>query len=56
MFIQVSIQFNQTQVEPGTPVGLQVKADQGPMVNVLAVDKSVLLMAEGNDITPKRVS
>lgn len=53
--LQVSIQFNETNVRPGTPVSLQVTADEGSMVKVLAVDKSVILMADGNDITPKRV-
>jgi hypothetical protein len=32
-----------------------VKADPDSMVKVLAVDKSVKLLREGNDITPNRV-
>lgn len=55
-FFQVTIQFDQSNVQPKTPVTLVVTADEGSLVNVLAVDKSVLLMADGNDITPDRVS
>lgn len=52
---KVTIQFDQTKVEPKTAVNLVVTADEGSMVNVLAVDKSVILLADGNDITPRRV-
>lgn len=55
IFLQVTIDFDQSTVEPKSPVQLTVTADEGSLVNVLAVDKSVILLADGNDITPRRV-
>ncbi|KAH3835369.1 hypothetical protein DPMN_108715 [Dreissena polymorpha] len=52
---KVTVQFDQTNVQPKTPVNLKVTADVGSLVNVLAVDKSVLLFRQGNDITPQSV-
>lgn len=52
----MTIQFEQASpVETKSKVSLTVKADKGSWVNVLAVDKSLVSFADGNDITPKRV-
>ncbi|XP_060581970.1 CD109 antigen-like, partial [Ruditapes philippinarum] len=53
---EVDIKFNQTSAEPIDKISLDVKADNGSTVHVLGVDKSVLLMATGNDITESQVS
>ena len=56
MFVlQVTIAFDQDKVEPGAPIKLTVTADPGSKVNVLAVDKSVLLLKSGNDISHDQV-
>ncbi|XP_060566096.1 CD109 antigen-like isoform X2 [Ruditapes philippinarum] len=53
---KVTIHFTQPSPQkPKTLVDLVVKADPDSMVKVLAVDKSVKLLGEGNDITPNRV-
>ncbi|XP_052280940.1 CD109 antigen-like [Dreissena polymorpha] len=52
---KVSVEYDKTQVVPKAPVNLKVTADSGSLVNVLAVDKSVILFRQGNDITPQRV-
>lgn len=53
---KVTIEFAQpSPQEPKASIGLKVKADKDSLVNILAVDKSVILLAEGNDITPDRV-
>jgi hypothetical protein len=52
---QVSLKFDRTQVSPGTNVSLNIRADPGSQVFILAVDKSVILHKTGNDITEKRV-
>ncbi|XP_052103780.1 CD109 antigen-like [Mytilus californianus] len=51
----VSLKFNKKTATPGEEVSLQVTADQKSLVNVLAVDKSVLLLKSGNDITTQDV-
>ncbi|XP_060591789.1 CD109 antigen-like isoform X2 [Ruditapes philippinarum] len=51
----VSLKFDRTQVSPGTNVSLNIRADPGSQVFILAVDKSVILHKTGNDITEKRV-
>lgn len=57
IFFQVAISFDQTSPqEPQTAVTLRVKADPGSVVNILAVDRSVQLLASGNDITKQRVN
>ncbi|XP_060581969.1 CD109 antigen-like isoform X2 [Ruditapes philippinarum] len=53
---KVNIKFNQTSAEPIDKISLDVKADNGSTVHVLGVDKSVLLMATGNDITESQVN
>ncbi|KAK3607703.1 hypothetical protein CHS0354_016727 [Potamilus streckersoni] len=52
---EVSIRFNKTKAKPGEYISLKLKADPGSDVNVLAIDKAVLLLKSGNDITPKMV-
>jgi CD109 antigen len=51
----VSISFDTTKAEPHTNVSLEVTAEPGSEVYILAVDQSVLLLRTGNDITPKKV-
>lgn len=48
---KVSLSFNKKRVLPGTTVNLNVRADPASLVNILAVDKSVLLLRTGNDVT-----
>lgn len=52
---QVSLSFNKTKAQPHENVNLMVTADPASVVNLLAVDQSVLLMASGNDITSAQV-
>ncbi|XP_052104443.1 CD109 antigen-like isoform X2 [Mytilus californianus] len=52
---KVTMKFDKKVVEPGNPVILEVKADPGSLVNILAVDKSVLLLGSANDITANNV-
>ncbi|KAK3607704.1 hypothetical protein CHS0354_016728 [Potamilus streckersoni] len=52
---EVSIRFNKTTAKPGEHISLKLKADPWSDVNVLAIDKAVLLLKTGNDITPKMV-
>ncbi|VDI12906.1 CD109 antigen [Mytilus galloprovincialis] len=51
----VTMEFDKKIVEPGQAVNLKVKADPGSLVNILAVDKSVLLLGNANDITANNV-
>jgi CD109 antigen len=44
------------KAQPGDQVNVQVSADPMSVVNLLAVDQSVLLLKSGNDITPSEVS
>ena len=48
--------FNKNESEPGQSVEVLLTADPMSMVNVLAVDQSVLLLKSGNDITEDKVS
>ncbi|VDI72534.1 Hypothetical predicted protein [Mytilus galloprovincialis] len=48
---KVTMKFDQEVVEPGNQVKLEVKADPGSLVNIVAVDKSILLLGNANDIT-----
>lgn len=50
------MKFDKDVVEPGNQVKLEVKADPGSMVNIVAVDKSILLLGNANDITVSNVS
>lgn len=53
---QVKIGFNKATVQPADKVTLSVTADPGSKINVLALDKSVLLLKSGNDISHDQVS
>ncbi|KAL3843233.1 hypothetical protein ACJMK2_021177 [Sinanodonta woodiana] len=52
---KVDIQFSKLKSQPGENVDVQLKADPNSLICVLAVDKSVLLLGTGNDITESRV-
>ncbi|XP_052103757.1 CD109 antigen-like [Mytilus californianus] len=51
----VSLKFNKKTAKPGEELSLQLTADKSSLVNVLAVDKRVLLLKSGNDITTQDV-
>ncbi|CAC5397368.1 CD109 [Mytilus coruscus] len=48
---KVTLKFDKNMAEPADRVVLHVTADPGSLVNVLAVDKSILLLRSANDIT-----
>jgi CD109 antigen len=52
----VNISFDSPKVRPADKIRLTVNADPGSKVNVLAVDKSVLLLKSGNDVTKDDVT
>ncbi|XP_021378251.1 CD109 antigen-like isoform X3 [Mizuhopecten yessoensis] len=52
---EVSIRFDKTKAQPGEGINVDVTADPNSIVNLLAVDQSVLLLKSGNDITPAEV-
>lgn len=52
---KVDIKFSKIRSQPGENVDVQLKADPYSLICVLAVDKSVLLLGTGNDITENRV-
>ncbi|KAL4230965.1 hypothetical protein ACF0H5_011338 [Mactra antiquata] len=52
---QVSIDFDKTKAQPGESVNVVVTADPQSLVNLLAVDQSVLLLKSGNDVTASEV-
>ncbi|KAL3843040.1 hypothetical protein ACJMK2_020997 [Sinanodonta woodiana] len=52
---KVDIKFSKTSSQPGENVEVQLKADPDSLIYVLAVDKSVLLLGTGHDITERRV-
>ncbi|XP_071088378.1 CD109 antigen-like [Haliotis cracherodii] len=52
---KVSISMDKTSAQPGDSVNVQVTADPESLVNLLAVDQSVLLLKSGNDITQSQV-
>ncbi|KAL3881057.1 hypothetical protein ACJMK2_033253 [Sinanodonta woodiana] len=52
---KVSLHFDTESAKPGENISLQLRADPGSDVNVLAVDKAVLLLKSGNDVTSKMV-
>ena len=41
--------------EPHADLDVTVRADPDSVVNILAVDQSVLLLKTGNDVTPEEV-
>ncbi|XP_069130827.1 CD109 antigen-like isoform X2 [Argopecten irradians] len=53
---EVSIQFDKSKAQPGEGINVDVSADPNSIVNLLAVDQSVLLLKSGNDITPAEVT
>ncbi|XP_052253498.1 CD109 antigen-like isoform X15 [Dreissena polymorpha] len=52
---QVSLSFDKTKAAPGDNVNVIVTADPQSIVNLLAVDQSVLLLRSGNDVTQSEV-
>ncbi|XP_045170199.2 CD109 antigen-like [Mercenaria mercenaria] len=48
---KVALSFDKGTAEPGENVSLSVTSDPQSLVNLLAVDQSVLLLASGNDVT-----
>ena len=52
---QVSVKFSSKQTKPGKAVNVDVKASPFSQVGLLAVDKSVLLLNEGNDFSVSQV-
>lgn len=44
-----------TEAKPGDEVTVRVQSDAGSVVGLLSVDKSVLLLGSGNDITQSQV-
>ena len=52
---QVSVQFSSAETKPGDAVSVNVKASPFSQVGLLAVDKSVLLLDEGNDFSVSQV-
>jgi len=55
LFLQVSVSFDQTTVQPADDVTVTVNAYPGSYVGLLAVDQSVLLLKSGNDVTQSTV-
>ena len=53
---QVSLSFDKKETRPGESLNLEVTADAGSYVGLLAIDQSVLLLKGGNDITQSDVS
>lgn len=55
--MQVSLRFDGEEVvEPGNNVTLTVTAEPDSLVGLLAIDLSVVLLQDGNDITSEMVS
>ena len=54
-FFQITIDIKKTNDQPHGNVQVLVTADPSSIVNLLAVDQSVLLMKSGNDITASEV-
>ncbi|XP_064609434.1 CD109 antigen-like [Liolophura sinensis] len=52
---QVSLRFCLNTCKPGQEVSVTVTSDPNSVVNLMAVDQSILLLNKGNDITPNRV-
>ncbi|XP_055637469.1 thioester-containing protein 1 allele R1-like [Toxorhynchites rutilus septentrionalis] len=47
----VNLTLSQTETEPGNPLMVGVRTKPGSMIGLLGIDKSVLLLGSGNDIT-----
>ena len=54
--LQVKIRFADTQRQPGEKTRLIIKAAQGSKVAITAVDRSVHLLEEGNELSEADVS
>ena len=54
--LQVKIQFADTQRQPGEKTRLIIKAAKGSKVAITAVDRSVHLLEEGNELSEADVS
>jgi CD109 antigen len=54
--VQVSLSLNTTQASPADGVSVQVTATPGSYVGLLAVDQSVLLLKNDNDLSTDAVS
>ena len=54
--LQVKIRFADTQRQPGEKTRLIIKAAKGSKVAITAVDRSVHLLEEGNELTEADVS
>ena len=52
----MAISYDKSSVEPGDNITLNIQTDAVSQVHLLAVDQSVLLMGNGNDITQGDVS
>ncbi|XP_060601286.1 uncharacterized protein LOC132754646, partial [Ruditapes philippinarum] len=48
---KIALSFNKATAEPGDSVSLSVSTNPMSLVNLLAVDQSVMYLAKGNDIT-----
>ena len=55
LFLQVSVSFSASTVQPGAPVNVLVQGEPQSMVFLASNDKSVGLLKEGNDITQQMV-
>lgn len=53
--LQVEISFDRAKAEPAENVSLLITSDPVSLVNLLAVDQSVLLLGTGNDVTQREV-
>ena len=51
----MSVKFSSEQTKPGEAVNVNVKASPFSHVGLLAVDKSVLLLDQGNDFSVPQV-
>lgn len=51
LFSQVSLKFNAEEVKPGDDVSLELRADPGSLAATLVVDKSVILLKSGFDLS-----
>ena len=49
------MEFSNKQRKPGEAVSVNVKASPNSQVSLLAVDKSVLLLDQGNDFSVSQV-
>ncbi|KAL5004353.1 hypothetical protein ScPMuIL_017809, partial [Solemya velum] len=52
---EVSMDFDEDSVHPGSPATLRITADPGSLCSVGVVDKSITLLGGSNQLTPKQV-